>query len=840
VLTPEHADFLATQGISEATLTLQGIYSITEVDQLPADFAWAGERAVPAIAFPWITPSGRHVVQLRPDTPVEVPEEDRPRKYLWPKGSGSPIGVARHDDQSDLVFFVEGTKQSLAVASHVSEGSVYAIAGCRTWSEDGVPVTDLDVAEGHQVLLCFDADVETNPDVWEAASKFTEALRAEGASDISYLMVPGGAKVGLDDVLGSRDPERRGAYLQRLVDSASSKLPKKPKKKAPSPRAIGTPDRPKIEVNADRHLVINQILAALKRWDGTRLFNYGGVLSELRGSDVDPLNRDKFCAVLAEGSTCVSLNPQGFPTYQWPDGPTLGAAMTKADEFTELARVSRMPIVRADGTICATSGYDAETRTMVILPDELEGLEVPELPTPEDVEAAAELLLEDWLVDFMPSLPTPSDRANLLGLMLTPLIRGLVPLVPLAVVDGLQAGVGKNLLADLLALLVTGTTAQPLPYARDDEEVRKVITSAFRSGAELFLFDEAHVVEGANFARALTSITYKDRVLGVSNMAEYPNNVTWVSLGNNVVVNGDMSRRVYRIALHSTVANPQDRPEVAFHHPDIRAWTLVHRTELVSALLTLIRAWYVAGEPGPAEPISFGSFERWAKIAGGVLHLAGIEGFLGNLVGWRSESDFERTYWSDHLQWLRESFGDQAFTTRQVQALLAADPVNAEMPPRMADPTLKGFSRELAQVYSKHRDRIVNGLRLGKSQQTGHGRVTKWTVSDVIEPVSEVREVSPSEGKPPLEGVQIAGFRPENAETAGLNGSGGSGGYGGSVHPTSPVHTRRRVRAGVRDPVIGPTSATSKPPVISYEVADLNGRSHEQVRARFVRAEQIG
>ncbi len=54
-----------------------------------------------------------------------------------------------------------------------------------------------------------------------------------------------------------------------------------------------------------------------------------------------------------------------------------------------------------------------------------------------------------------------ADRANLLGLIVTPFIRGLVPLVPLAVVDGLQPGVGKNLLAECISLLITGRQRRP-------------------------------------------------------------------------------------------------------------------------------------------------------------------------------------------------------------------------------------------------------------------------------------------------------------------------------------------------------------------------------------------
>ena len=198
--------------------------------------------------------------------------------------------------------------------------------------------------------------------------------------------------------------------------------------------------------------------------------------------------------------------------YTWPDATTRGTCLSRHDRYSTLTKLSRVPFVRPDGTVCQTPGYDAETTTFLFLTQEMQDLDIPAEPTAEEVRDAVGLLLEDWLGD-MP-FHTAADRANGLALVLTPLIRGLVPLVPLAVVDGLQMGVGKGLLADIISILVSGEAASPLPYTHDEEETRKVITSTFRQGPEMFIFDEAHVIEGAQLARAITSGTYRDRILG--------------------------------------------------------------------------------------------------------------------------------------------------------------------------------------------------------------------------------------------------------------------------------------------------------------------------------------
>jgi hypothetical protein len=297
------------------------------------------------------------------------------------------------------------------------------------------------------------------------------------------------------------------------------------------------------------------------------------------------------------------------------------------------------------------------------------------------------------------------------------------------VVDGLQMGVGKNLLADVVSIVAHGAEADPLPYSRDDVENRKVITAKFRSGDDLFVFDEAHVIEGPQLAKSITSITYTDRILGVSNMIEFPNRVTWVALGNNVAVNGDLARRVYRIRLAPNEANPQDRDSQSFRHPNLRRWTKEHRHELVAACLTLVRAWFTgAKEENPAGR-RFGSFEAWGGMVGGILDNAGIEGFLGSLVEWRSETDYETTHWSEHLTWLRGQFGDGEFTVAEVVKKMRASSAQVEHPPRLEDHSATGYNRLLGLAYRRVKNRYIAGLQLVKTREiAGHG--SWWTVLD--------------------------------------------------------------------------------------------------------------
>jgi hypothetical protein len=765
-LLPAHAAFLAAQAIEPDVAAQHGLRSITAVDDLPEEFADYGEQAVPALLYPWTEPDGTVVHQLRvPDGRVKV--DGRYAKYLWAAGKAAKLGAVRPDDTADRILIVEGTKQSLAAASYAPAGTaVYGIAGCRMWSSDGVPTPHLAVADGREVYVILDADAASNPDVYNAGLSLAEALTDQGATSVRFVRLAAGKKAGLDDVLGAQPRERRALVLARMLEKTvkagrkaerpADVKPRANARRRTAPLAEQDADRPLLVVNGDKLKVINDLTDVLqKRWGGERLFSFGGVPAARKGASMVPLTKDSFARVIAETVRTVARSGsegQETDVDAWPDERTLGAVMAEPDAFPILDRISRVPFVRADGTLCQESGYDEATRTYLVLDDELADVRVPDEPTAGDVRAAVSLLTGDLLQGF--PFPDPSSQANALALLLTPFIRGLVPLVPLAVVDGKEAGSGKNLFADAVSILATGRAAQPLPYTTDDAEQRKVITSAFRSGAEMFVFDEAHRLDGASFARALTSVTYQDRVLGVSTLAEFPNRITWMSLGNQVQLAGDMGRRVYRIALAYPGASPENRPDSDFKHPDLREWAAQQRARLVEACLTLVRAWFAAGCPRASSTAApMGSFEQWQKIVGGVLAHAGVEGFLENVKAWRSESDHDRAHWVEHLRWLRETFGDATFTTAQVIKALDRDPV-AEHPPNLEDTSGKSYPRQLGYAYAKNRDRVLDGHTLIKTDETGHGRVTKWAVrgpdtpAEGTDPFAEPEAVAPAAAVP--------------------------------------------------------------------------------------------
>lgn len=230
-LTEAHAQYLEEKAaITPAVALACGIRSARLTGDLPEHAQSWGSQALPAIIFPYRKLDGTVVEQVKPDEPIYYKDEAKPRKYLLAEGSGSILNAVRPDPDANTVLIVEGTKQSFAAASHAAEGvAVYGIAGCRNWSKDGVPVKDLRVVKGKDVIIALDADVEHNLAVYEAGQRLAKALAPEQPKSVKFMLLPGGKTTGLDDLLAEReDNEHRRNYLAGLLASAGKLPARKP------------------------------------------------------------------------------------------------------------------------------------------------------------------------------------------------------------------------------------------------------------------------------------------------------------------------------------------------------------------------------------------------------------------------------------------------------------------------------------------------------------------------------------------------------------------------------------------------------------------------------------
>ena len=223
-LKSQFADDLAVSAVAIAL----GCRSISTDDELPESLKYLGEMR-PGLLFWHTAPSGKKTPQYRPDNPKDG------HKYIFPKNSGSVLSVnPTMTAERPIVVIVEGTKQMIFAAAYAPDDvRVVGIQGCWAWSSDGQAVAELDeLVQGHDVIIIFDADISSNPNVYDAGASLSETLDIIGAKSVRFALIPGGKSVGLDDFLGRRPVgNRSSAFAEILAKGVPLSKLKKPAKR---------------------------------------------------------------------------------------------------------------------------------------------------------------------------------------------------------------------------------------------------------------------------------------------------------------------------------------------------------------------------------------------------------------------------------------------------------------------------------------------------------------------------------------------------------------------------------------------------------------------------------
>ncbi|MGE0580495.1 hypothetical protein, partial [Reyranella sp.] len=274
-------------------------------------------------------------------------------------------------------------------------------------------------------------------------------------------------------------------------------------------------------------------------------------------------------------------------------------------------------------------------------------------PSPAEITSARGLIVDDMLGEF--PFTGSAERAHAVALLLLGFLRAMIDApTPLHLIEKPTPGTGATLMVDAIATVLTGVGASVMTEGRDDEEWRKRLTAKLRQIPSMVLIDNLRrPLDSSALAAALTAPFWEDRILGVSEMTRLPIRCVWIATGNNPEFSNEMARRIVRIRLDARVDQPWRRE--GFRHPDLMSWVRANRPRLVTACLTLCRAWLAAGRPRGGRMI--GSYETWSRIMGGVLEVAGIEGFLANLDEMLAAADGEGAVWRSFIGAWWDRFG---------------------------------------------------------------------------------------------------------------------------------------------------------------------------------------
>jgi hypothetical protein len=297
-------------------------------------------------------------------------------------------------------------------------------------------------------------------------------------------------------------------------------------------------------------------------------------------------------------------------------------------------------------------------------------------------------------------------------------------------------GAGKGLLVEIAHLIVRGEEAAALNFARKEEELEKIITALLARGETNASFENVDGnLGGAVLNRLLTASNWEGRILTTSTTVRVPNLCTWWCTGNNIAVIGDTCRRVCRIRLESKLENPEERTEL--RHANLKGWVRENRPKLLSAALTILKAYNTAGRPD-MKLKTWGSYESWSSITRNAIMWAGRADPYQSRAG--KQTGDART---QAMRVLFDHWGDLDPNRNELTCRQMIEIVEKEEPPaRLADlieaiavlsPQSKpDRAAALGYVFRDFYHRVIGSKMMHSSGSSSH--VKRWTVVDASDP----------------------------------------------------------------------------------------------------------
>jgi putative DNA primase/helicase len=338
--------------------------------------------------------------------------------------------------------------------------------------------------------------------------------------------------------------------------------------------------------------------------------------------------------------------------------------------FTRLTAITTAPVLRPDGTILLTPGYDEATGLFYVPEPSFQGFAVPDRPTADDVRRAVGALHDvygdfawkDEKVDLAAAISFP------LSLFARSAIRGNVPI---HAVTAPSAGSGKTTAIDVGANIYFGCDAPRWDAPRNEDEEKKSILALAVGGQPCVLADnhpEGRPFGSAEISKAITGDKYQGRILGHTNEVVVPMRAVWAVTGNNLSFKDTVGRRVVLSRIDTDLEDPTTREYV---RPDLLDYVRSKRPELAWSILVLLRAHVLAGiDVDSAERKLKPSVLEWDRWVRGALLRAG----LGDPDGAKDEIATELDTDRESLGGVLHALGVEPFSTSGLIKRSAEDP----------------------------------------------------------------------------------------------------------------------------------------------------------------------
>jgi hypothetical protein len=341
-----------------------------------------------------------------------------------------------------------------------------------------------------------------------------------------------------------------------------------------------------------------------------------------------------------------------------PPMPIIQTLMQRAGKlrFPVLAGTVLAPTMRADGSLLTKPSYDPATG-LLFDPLGVTFPPIPDRPTRDDaVKGLAELL---YLIEKFPFVKEEHRAVALSGFLTAP-IRRCLRTAPFHAFSAPIRGAGKSKLVDIASVIATGEEAPVISAGADDEELEKRLVPSLLVGSPIITIDNAsRPVGGDLLCQMLTQTLVRPRILGKSKTPTCTAGAFVAGTGQNFTVIGDMERRT----IVCKIDPKTETPELHTFPFEPVALAKERRPQLVVAVLTILRAYHVAGRPGRPAPL--GSFEDWSDLVRGALLWLECADPVDTMAEVRA-ADPETSQLRQVMTAWREAFGSEAITVSQL------------------------------------------------------------------------------------------------------------------------------------------------------------------------------
>ena len=382
-----------------------------------------------------------------------------------------------------------------------------------------------------------------------------------------------------------------------------------------------------------------------------------------------------------------------------------------------LETITHTPIVRLDGSIIDTPGYDDTARILYLPEPGMGEVHVPRSPSRADIEKAVDIIR--YPISKFPFVSN-EDEANWIGAALIPLLREIAPPpYPLLLIDAPTPGSGKGFLAGIIGA-VHGMVMRPGIPSTWDEWNKVIMTILSSTTSPMMVFDNVRgIIRSSALEGLLTSEQVTDRVLGKNDESlSLRNDRLWAMTGNNAKISGDLARRVFRVVIDAKMPHPEAR---VFNFNPVR-WTEAHRVQYIGAMLTMIRGWILSGAPKCDSERS----DTYSELVGtvrGILKFSGIDGVFWDTEG-RREIGLDDEDLRNFLTEIYEVMGPGVFAARQVAECVEDGSISRELIPAVialsgSRPSGTKFVRQLGSYLSNNSGRWAEDVSV---KSCGKGR----------------------------------------------------------------------------------------------------------------------